>query len=169
MEADFSIRLVRAKNRLHPAAQTLTAEERHALLGAETGIDPAAAPVTQALAAVHTGAATSQDDTADAIFAYLRQHLTFSPTHGARTASAALQSGKADDVGYARAMVALCRAARIPARVVTGFALSEQTKGSPRHWVQVHPARQWQAYDPGDGYARDLPADYVASAVTHRF
>jgi len=60
-----------------------------------------------------------------------------------------------------RAMVALCRALRIPARLVTGFEIRQQANARPLVWVEVFQNQSWVPFDPVNGYARSLPMNYV--------
>lgn len=59
-------------------------------------------------------------------------------------------------------MVALCRAARLPARVVTGFRLEGKAHTRTWHWVQVYRHGVWADFDPTQGYRGNLPRNYVA-------
>jgi hypothetical protein len=58
-------------------------------------------------------------------------------------------------------MVALCRAAKAPARTVWGFVLEEADPAGPHVWVEVHDGRAWVGYDPSAGYAGELPPAYL--------
>jgi hypothetical protein len=60
-----------------------------------------------------------------------------------------------------RAMVALCRALRIPARLVVGFEIKEQADAKPIVWVEVFQNQKWIPFDPVNGHARSLPQNVV--------
>ena len=79
--------------------------------------------------------------------------------NGAGDAARALETGEATVAGRARAMVALCRAARLPARLVSGFLLEEAPQAQPHVWLETRVNDQWRAYDPERGLAEPLPAD----------
>jgi hypothetical protein len=58
-------------------------------------------------------------------------------------------------------MVALCRAAKIPARLASGFALDTQSTSQVCVWVDVWVKKRWRAYDPFDGYRGLLPPHFL--------
>lgn len=58
-------------------------------------------------------------------------------------------------------MVALARAAGIPARLVRGFILEEAPQASPHFWVELYDDRSWLAYDPVWGYRQEVPSNYL--------
>ena len=72
-----------------------------------------------------------------------------------------LQGTVAREGGKPRALAALCRAAKVPARLVAGFALTDGGVPHPRLWVEVLQGSRWQAFDPENGYAGELPANYL--------
>jgi len=51
------------------------------------------------------------------------------------------------NLGRAKAMVALCRADGIPARVVTGFEVEDQPELKPKSWVETLRNRVWESHD----------------------
>jgi hypothetical protein len=58
-----------------------------------------------------------------------------------------LDQGNGTLWGRARAMVALCRAARLPARLVQGLGLAERSQVTPHMWVEVFLDDHWQRFD----------------------
>jgi hypothetical protein len=80
---------------------------------------------------------------------------------GPRDAAGVLRSGKAGPLGRVRALLALCRAAKVPARLATGFILEERGPLKTRSWVEVFLKRQWRPCDPLNGYALSTPSSYV--------
>jgi hypothetical protein len=58
-------------------------------------------------------------------------------------------------------MVALCRSAGIPARLVTGFEVKQLLQASPLVWVEVFMSQSWVPYDPTNGFTRSLPMHIV--------
>ncbi|MDF1662075.1 MAG: 7TM domain-containing protein [Planctomycetota bacterium] len=72
----------------------------------------------------------------------------------------ALGNKRATSLGCARTMVTLCRAAKIPSRLVTGFEIKAAPSPKLIHWVQTKLGKGWANYDPNGGYAKDLPANY---------
>lgn len=81
---------------------------------------------------------------------------------GARKVPRILQSRSANHHERARLMVALSRKAGIPARVITGLELKDDTAASPVYWVEVYINDGWLSYHPGLGYARSLPMNFIA-------
>ena len=76
-------------------------------------------------------------------------------------AATALKQRWASPLGRARAMVALCRAAKIPARLVTGLEIRPSDDLRPHVWVEALSDSHWEAYDPLNGFAHDLPHNFV--------
>jgi transglutaminase-like putative cysteine protease len=66
-------------------------------------------------------------------------------TDTSTTASQALKSGIGVCQDYAHVMIALCRAAALPSRYVSGYGRSE---GRMHAWVEVLCGDNWQAWDP---------------------
>jgi transglutaminase-like putative cysteine protease len=82
-------------------------------------------------------------------------------TGGLDTVDEALKNMSGSALGRARAMVAMCRARRLPARLVTGFEIKQQAKAEPHVWVEVFVNQRWEPYDPEYGYTRYLPMNYL--------
>ncbi|MDZ7618670.1 MAG: hypothetical protein U1E05_16830, partial [Patescibacteria group bacterium] len=47
------------------------------------------------------------------------------------------------------------------ARLVAGFVVQESVSAQPHVWVEVLAKGRWEPFDPDNGYARDLPADFL--------
>ena len=62
----------------------------------------------------------------------------------------------------ALAMVALCRKADIPARLVTGLELKDDVSANPDYWVEVYIDDRWTVFHPGLGYRDNLPVNFIA-------
>lgn len=161
LNAEFSIHRFATNHRRQPEKTALEADERQHYLSEAPGIDTRAPAVQNAVERI-VDKAQGQDDLIERIFDYVRNHTTYSAQSGASTAAAAILKGRANNLGRARAMTALCRAARFPARVVTGFELAEQSEARPLYWVQVYHSGRWTDYDPTQGFDGVLPDNYVA-------
>ena len=94
------------------------------------------------------------------IFEYSRHQIERSSDLEADDALTAITEKKASTIGRARAMVALCRASDIPARLVTGFILLSNENARPYTWVEVFHQKKWHAFDPAVGYAWKVPDEY---------
>ncbi len=57
--------------------------------------------------------------------------------------------------------VALARAMKFPARMVTGFILEESLDVKPHYWVEVYDDSSWQPFDPDFGYHNELPQNFM--------
>jgi hypothetical protein len=62
-------------------------------------------------------------------------------------------------------MIALCRAAKIPARIVSGFELKTGPDPQIHSWVEVFTKKVWRSYDPVNGYRGELPPGLVPIRV----
>lgn len=58
-------------------------------------------------------------------------------------------------------MVALCRAGKMPARLVTGFILENSSHARPYTWVEVYYKNKWIPYDPHNTFSLELPSNYL--------
>lgn len=58
-------------------------------------------------------------------------------------------------------MVALSRAAGIPARQVTGVILKEDIDPQPYYWVETYLDNNWLSYDIHYGYKKTIPINYL--------
>jgi len=79
-----------------------------------------------------------------------------------RNVSSILASRSANQRERASLMVALCRKAGIPSRIITGFELKDNLSPNPEYWVEVYTNDRWRSYHPGLGYRDSLPANFVA-------
>ena len=75
-----------------------------------------------------------------------------------------LARGVANERERAYTMVALCRAAKIPTRLVKGFILKESPRAKAHFWVEVFQDDRWQPYDPVYGYQKAVPPEYLPVA-----
>lgn len=73
----------------------------------------------------------------------------------------ALATKQATTLGRARALVTLCRAADIPARLVTGFELRQSDNARPHVWVEAFYNNHWVPFDPTNGFAREMDENFV--------
>jgi len=105
--------------------------------------------------------AKDREQLADLIHEYVHKNIIKGPIISSDTAENVLHKKRAGSLGRARAMVALCRAAAIPARIVTGFILEETLDLQPHYWVETHDESGWIPFDPDKGYARSLPKNYL--------
>jgi transglutaminase-like putative cysteine protease len=98
--------------------------------------------------------------------AWTHRALKYTPgvTHTGTTVSQALAQGAGMCQDYAHLMIALCRAARLPARYISGYNPAE---GLMHAWVEVLCDDRWLAWDPT--HNRRTRADCVFVACGRDF
>jgi hypothetical protein len=136
-----------------------TAEARAECLAKKKGIEVDDPAVVQVLTTLQAEPA-SKGDLVERIFEYCVAELG-SGREAPADAAAALKQRMASSLGRARAMVALCRTAKIPARLVTGFIVKQDADVRPHVWVEVLRLRHWEPYDPDNGFTRELPHNFL--------
>ncbi|KPJ95124.1 MAG: hypothetical protein AMJ55_04675 [Gammaproteobacteria bacterium SG8_15] len=99
------------------------------------------------------------------IFHFVAEHIVLDPKRSFQSASQTLTKMRANSLGKAYTFIALCRASNIPARLISGVKLQEAIGAELLYWVEVYHDGRWEPYDLEAGYARELPADYLALAV----
>lgn len=104
----------------------------------------------------------SKMDLLEGIFDYCHENIVDGDYQAAVDAAGALEHQVAAPLGRARAMIALCRANHIPARLVSGFILSEQPQAQPHVWIEALAGKRWTPYDPLLGYSREMPLTHLA-------
>ena len=95
------------------------------------------------------------------IFEYCSENIVQGGQGAPLDALSALQKGSATTLGRARAMIALCRAAKIPARLVTGFFFESGLDARKRYWGEVYSRKNWLPCDPENGYFGELPSTFL--------
>ena len=96
----------------------------------------------------------------DEIFKFLQLFATRNQKDELNVIST-LSSRQASDLDRAMVMVALCRAAGFPARLVSGLILKDDIDPRPRYWVEVYQDEKWLAYDISAGYRGSVPTNYL--------
>ncbi len=140
----------------------LTADQRAALLRSETGIQVEDPAVTDTLAALRKNLPLGTS-LANALHDYCHRELTPADAGAAEDAATTLRRKSATSLGRARALVALCRAAKLPARVIAGLEIKTDVTLARRNWVEVLVGSRWEPFDPENGYAHELPHNYLAT------
>lgn len=166
-----------AKFRLHlsprtdlgptPPLENLTLDARQHYTSAEVGPPPDGAailPVDDAqvreVAQLVPNDAVTDMEKVQWVFDYC---MGIDSTDEAATddAKLALTKRKGTPKARARAMVTLCRALDIPARLVAGFRIQQGTGLRPHVWVEVFQGQSWIPFDPVVGWELNLPMDFV--------
>lgn len=81
---------------------------------------------------------------------------------GPSDAVGVLRANAGTPLGRTRAMIALCRACQIPARLVAGLRLENHSDARTHVWAEVRLGKRWVPYDVTNGYRRELPPTYLA-------
>ena len=97
----------------------------------------------------------------DEIFSYVNQKILSDERTAYVSVEKTLSQMRADSLGKANVMVALCRSSNIPARIITGVVVQEMLGLAEHYWVEVFTNDRWQPFDPSAGYAGELPATYL--------
>jgi len=137
----------------------LTAEQRAGYLKGVRTIPVRNAIVRRRLRELQNGV-TNKTALVDRIFEFCHRRIA-GDEDGPDDAVTVLEQQRGTSLGRARAMASLCRAGKAPARLVTGFLVQETAAAQPHVWVEVLADGQWEPFDPDNGYARDLPADFL--------
>ncbi|MBN1475220.1 transglutaminase domain-containing protein [Candidatus Sumerlaeota bacterium] len=105
-------------------------------------------PRIQSLAAEIVGDETNPLRQAERIFVWVCDHMEYVYPPGERGTLPTLERLSGDCGEYAFLFIALCRAVDIPARLVSGFTVGEETFGS-HAWAEFHlPGVGWVPADP---------------------
>ena len=139
----------------------LTASLRSHYLREERNVQVTDSAVRAVLVRLFSGAA-AKSELPDRIADYCSENILAGGADAPSTAVDALQQNSATTLGRARAMIALCRAGNVPARLVTGFLLRNTQDAEPHFWVEAHIRDRWVPYDPERDHADNLPPDYLA-------
>lgn len=139
---------------------SLAPEVRAACLRGEKGIEIDAPAVVETLNRLRQGPA-SRIELLEAIFEHCVTDLGLGGHDAPSDAADALKRGYASPLGRVRALVALCRAARMPARIVIGFEIRQGADIHPRLWTEVFAHDRWEPYDPENGFSREMPVNYL--------
>ena len=160
--AEFDIQIPRRGiNALSPLKSPLDTEDRAFFLRSETDIQIENQSVIDILAKL-SDTDKAQSGLISNIFEFCAEDINLDTECSYGDALTTLLNKRGNGKGKAKAMVALCRASRIPARVVTGFVLEKRYDFSPHLWVEVYTKKQWFSYDPEYGYFAKIPETYIS-------
>jgi 7 transmembrane helices usually fused to an inactive transglutaminase/Transglutaminase-like superfamily len=148
--------------KLEPSAPKtrLTAEETAHYLQNEGAIQlgsPLVADILNRLKSARSNKGKLLQD----IFDHCSENILQGDENSPSDAAGTLQHGLGTALGQARAMVALCRSAKIPARLVTGFPLDSRAEARPHYWVEAFSKNVWRPYDVENGYSGTVPITFL--------
>jgi transglutaminase-like putative cysteine protease len=162
LTARFDIHLSRRSRFGSGDSETsLSAQARAEYLRSDKGIQVENAAVTETLQTIRRET-PAPDDLVKRLFDYCHAQIEAGEADAPADAAGALKKKSGSPLGRARALVALCRANKTPARIVTGFLAQESENLEPFAWVEVWNGRRWEPFEPVNGYARELPYNYLA-------
>lgn len=141
-------------------AKGMDAEQRSYYLRSEPQIQASHENVRSVLRDLQRGK-LSVHHLVERVFEYCTEDIARDLT-GASDALAAIQEKAASPKGRARAMVALCRTAKIPARLVCGFELEESNAARPHTWVEVLLGKKWVPFDVDNGFKGSMSRKFFA-------
>ncbi len=161
LTAEFAIHLSpHAVWRSESGSGTLTAEARATYLRAKKGIEIDDPIVTATVEKLQRDPA-SRVQLVERLFDFCSTEIGPGGKDAPAEAAEAIKKRVANSLGRARAMVALCRAAKIPARTVTGFVVKQGENVHPHVWVETLEGSRWEPYDPENGFSRELPHNFL--------
>jgi 7 transmembrane helices usually fused to an inactive transglutaminase/Transglutaminase-like superfamily len=159
--ATFVLRLSpRGSGGGQPVLESLTGDARSRYTRTEEGIQVQSDVVQDTIQALPDEGETDAERVQD-IFEYCRRTIRSDAEAVHDDAVMALTNKSGTALGRSRSMVALCRAIKIPARLVTGFEIQERSNAQPRVWVEVFLNQSWVPFDLEYGYSQTLPIDYL--------
>jgi uncharacterized protein with transglutaminase domain/transglutaminase superfamily protein len=142
------------------AALTLPPDEPGALLPTDRIQSRDAAVVRRARALA--GSATALDDVVWSLYQHVASFLPAADPKTPQDAASVLAARRGTTIGRARALVALLRAAGVPARLVGGVRLgSGPEQRATYSWAEAWTGAEWLPFDPGGGGFGTVPTSYL--------
>jgi transglutaminase-like putative cysteine protease len=108
------------------------------------------------------GTASRLDEATWALYQYVAAFLPATDPPGPQDAASVLAARRGTSLGRARALVALLRAAGVPAELVGGLRLTDEgERRATNSWVEAWTGREWIPLDPAGGFFATLPTTYL--------
>jgi hypothetical protein len=153
----------------HPnSLMTRTASGLYAAPAAGESLDlsPAAGPDAERLTDLARERSAGMEgpvDTAEALYHFVDREIGNEPSLGGTPAGAAecLKATRGDAGAKSRLLAALLRIRGIPARVMTGLALTKGTEQRAHHWVEAWVQYRWLPMCPFYHHFGRVPATYL--------
>jgi hypothetical protein len=103
------------------------------------------------------------EDQVEALYRHVATEIANEPSVGGQSLSAAecLKHGGGDAAAKSRLLLALCRNRDVPARLVTGLALTRDSKQSAHYWVEAWLREQWLPICPFGHHFGFVPRTYL--------
>ncbi len=159
--AHFDIQLKPAQQSKLPAVEKkMTANDRAYYLRAEKDVQITGPGLANILDQLSNEQMTKTELLAR-IFDYCAENIIKGEKDIFSDAENTLEHGIGNTLGRARAMVALCRLSKIPARLAAGFILENTQEAQVHYWVEAFSQKKWLSYDPENGYSAQLPITFL--------
>lgn len=165
MSAEFTVQ-ESEKNRWEISAslaQKLGAKKRSLFLEDSTSLVISDPQVTESLSSVLAGLA-DRSNIDQEIYNYVYEKIVLDPKQTFADVPTVFSQMRSNALGKTMVFIAICRAANVPARLVTGVYLKEAIDADFHYWAEVHDGDKWQPFDLEHGYAAELPSYYLAIA-----
>jgi transglutaminase-like putative cysteine protease len=140
--------------------ESLSSDARSVFTKDDPGVLPVNDNAVGQKAQAITRDAASDAERVQLIFEYCTD-IDSKPDAAPDTVKDVLITGVGTPLARARTMVTLCRALKIPARMVAGLFIIQGTNAQSHVWVEVYQNQIWVPFDPTDGWSLNLPMQYV--------
>lgn len=160
LAVEFDLHISPKANWRTASVSDLTAQARADCLKSTKDIQADSPVVAAAFQKLRDGA-KSEAEIVDRLFRFCASDIVLRDSDSPLDAVGAIEQRQTLAGGRARAFIALCRAAKIPARPVTGFEIKASADLPPRLWAEAYTGGRWEPFDPDEGFARDLPANFL--------
>ena len=158
IETVFSVH-VSSLARSEPKKAVLSEQNRADWLSSSAGVS-IDTPATLEIVDKFTQGDISPTELIEKLFNYVSSHIRIDQ-RASSDSMTVLADNRATSLGSNRALLALLRAAHLPARIVTGVDLQAPANRQPFYWVEVYDNEIWLPMDPVHGYLKELPPFYV--------
>ncbi len=160
--AEFEVRL-KPRNAWDEQNQVagLSSAARSRFLRSDSIIDTTGSGVREVMQQIPRGEMTDSELIQKLFDFCSRSFKPGSSADGFDDVAYALANHQATPLGRARVLATLCRAYRLPARLVSGFELRQSESLAPHVWVEVFYGYRWVPFDPTYGYARHMPYNFL--------
>ncbi|MDH5444730.1 MAG: hypothetical protein OEY52_04185 [Gammaproteobacteria bacterium] len=161
LKVEFFIHQLASQSQPQKSKRSLLTNSQREQLLQDSEILQMSNPIVQQTLRSLAPAPAERPQVIENIFSYL-QLFTASYQKDELNVPTTLSNRRATTLDRALAMVALCRAAGFPSRVISGLILKEEIETEPHYWVEVYLDEQWLAYDIAAGYREAVPENYLS-------
>jgi len=97
----------------------------------------------------------------NSLFKYCTAKIITDDEQGMDAVIDIIDTNHASVLGKVRLLTTLARASKIPARIVVGLILDEESEVKLHYWMEINVDDEWLAYDPSEGYVVEVPINYL--------